>query len=70
MMQWLKKTLPDENYVSQKDGVPSHGTKKTQQFLKDKMAIFWHKDFWPSNSPDLNPLDSYKSILKDVILII
>ena len=35
----------------------SHEAKKTQQFLKNNMGTFWPKDFWPSSSPDLNPLD-------------
>ena len=57
VVSWLKRTFPDENYVLQQGGFPSHGAKKKKQFLKKNMANFWLKDFWPSSSPDLNPLD-------------
>ncbi|QQP57906.1 Uncharacterized protein FKW44_003059 [Caligus rogercresseyi] len=44
------------NYVFTQDGAPAHTFKKTQEFCKGNMA-FWPADFWPSSSPDVNPLD-------------
>ncbi|QQP49604.1 Uncharacterized protein FKW44_010330 [Caligus rogercresseyi] len=39
------------------DGAPAHTFKKVQEFCKGNMASFWPADFWPSSSPDVNPLD-------------
>ncbi|KYM79084.1 hypothetical protein ALC53_10478, partial [Atta colombica] len=30
-----------------------------QNWLSDNIDMFWSKEFWPPNSPDLNPLDYY-----------
>ena len=30
-----------------------------QNWLSDNVDMFWSKDFWPPNSPDLNSLDNY-----------
>jgi len=27
--------------------------------LSGNMGMFWSKEFWPPNSPDLNPMDYY-----------
>jgi len=27
--------------------------------LSDNINMFWSKEFWPPNNPDLNPLDYY-----------
>ena len=37
MVPWHQKTFPDRNYMFQQDGAPSHGARKTQQFLKDNI---------------------------------
>ncbi len=34
-----------------------HLAKRTQQLRPEKMRRFWSKEMWPSNSPNLNPLD-------------
>ena len=44
------------SYVFQQDGAPAHTAHKVQTWMKENMA-FWPKDFWPPQSPDLNPLD-------------
>ncbi|QQP40475.1 Uncharacterized protein FKW44_014522, partial [Caligus rogercresseyi] len=49
--------IPRNNYVFTQDGVPAHTSKKVQEFCKGNMASFWPADFWPSSSPDVNPLD-------------
>ena len=36
----------------------SHESSCTK-WLSDNVNMFWSKDFWPPNSPDLNPLDYY-----------
>ncbi|QQP52179.1 Putative transposable element, partial [Caligus rogercresseyi] len=50
-------TFPMNNYVFTQDGAPAHTFKKAQEFCKGNMASFWPADFWPSSSPDVNPLD-------------
>ena len=34
-------------------------THLVQNWLSDNADMFWSKEFWPPNSPDLNPLDYY-----------
>ncbi|QQP39318.1 Uncharacterized protein FKW44_020169 [Caligus rogercresseyi] len=53
----LKSTFPMNNYVFTQDGAPAHTFKKAQEFCKGNMASFWSAHFWPSSSPDVNPLD-------------
>ena len=57
LLPWLRKTFPAGNYVFQQDSAPAHASRRTQDWLRSNMAEFWEKDVWPSNSPDLNPLD-------------
>ena len=56
VLHWVKKITNNVNYVFQQDGAPEHTAKIVQQWLKTNMN-FWSKDFWPPQSPDLNPLD-------------
>jgi len=44
------------NWILQQDSAPSHSSRDTQYFIQGR-AVFIDKDEWPSNSPDLNPLD-------------
>ena len=44
------------NYVFQQDSAPAHTAKYVKEWLGSNMN-FWPKDFWPPQSPDLNPLD-------------
>jgi len=46
-------------YIFQQDGAPAHTSHLVQNWLSDNIDMFWSKDFWPPNSPDLNPLDYY-----------
>jgi len=32
---------------------------EVQNWLSDNMEMFWSKEFWPPNSPDLNPMNFY-----------
>jgi len=57
VLPWLKANYPEGNYVWTQDGAPCHTAKKVQKFCKDNFADFWPASFWPSSSPDLNPLD-------------
>uniref|UniRef100_A0A0K2TN17 Uncharacterized protein n=1 Tax=Lepeophtheirus salmonis TaxID=72036 RepID=A0A0K2TN17_LEPSM len=57
IVPWLKTTYPVDNYVWTQDVAPSDTSAKCQKLCADNVAVFWHKDMWPSSSPDLNPLD-------------
>ena len=41
------------------DGAPAHTANKVKKYLQKNWVkdILWPKEFWPPNSPDLNPLN-------------
>ncbi|VDP18585.1 unnamed protein product [Heligmosomoides polygyrus] len=54
--------LVAENFVSgqcvlQQDWAPAHSARSTLAFCESHFSDYWTKDFWPPNSPDLNPMD-------------
>ncbi|CAK9807113.1 Transposable element Tcb1 transposase [Anthophora quadrimaculata] len=56
---WMETTASGRPYLFQQDGAPAHTSHLVQNWLSDNVDMFWSKDFWPPNSPDLNPLDYY-----------
>ena len=42
----------------QQDSAPSHGPKKTQEWLATNVPCFISKKEWLPTPPDLNPLDN------------
>ena len=38
---------------------PAHTSNLVQEWLANHVSMFWDKNTWPPNSPDLNPLDYY-----------
>ncbi|QQP49708.1 Transposable element tcb2 transposase, partial [Caligus rogercresseyi] len=52
---WMDKKASEDvyngRYLFQQDSSPAHMAKKTQEWLQVYI--------WPSNSPDLNPMDYY-----------
>jgi transposase len=48
---------PDENWVFMQDGAPCHTARKTYKWMDTNNIKYWPKEYWPPNSPDLNPLD-------------
>ena len=44
-------------YIFQQDSAPAHLAKTPQDFCKHNFSQFITEKEWPSNSPDLNPLD-------------
>jgi len=55
---WMETVASGRPYVQQ-DDVPAHTSHLVQNWLSDNIDMFWSKEFWPPNSPDLNPLDHY-----------
>ncbi|CAF4597146.1 unnamed protein product [Rotaria sp. Silwood2] len=45
------------NWCLVQDGATAHTDRKTQDSCKKNLTSFIPKGRWPSNSPDLNPLD-------------
>lgn len=60
---WMDLVSDGKPYVFQQDGAPAHTSGIVQEWLSkqdpSRVGTFWPKDFWPPNSPDLNPLDYY-----------
>ncbi|CAK9829643.1 Transposable element Tcb1 transposase [Anthophora retusa] len=56
---WMEIVSSGKPYVFQQDGAPAHTSHLVQNWLSDNVDMFWSKEFWPPNSPDLNPLDFY-----------
>jgi hypothetical protein len=59
MKLWIKEVTVGKPYIFQQDGAPAYYSHLVQICLDDNMGIFRSNDFWPPNSPDLNPLDYY-----------
>ena len=55
ILLWVKKMTIGTDYIFQQDGAPTQTANSVQEWLKTNIN-FW-KDFWPPQSPDLNPLD-------------
>jgi len=58
----MQKLLPDikefsDYFTFQQDSAPAHCTKETVDLLKRETPDFIPPSLWPSNSPDLNPVD-------------
>lgn len=56
---WIETMTSGRPYIFQQNGAPAHTSHLVQNWLSDNMDMFWSKEFWPLNSPDLNPLDYY-----------
>lgn len=62
---WARTHFKNKPWTLQQDWAPAHSAKTTMALCNDLFPGVWGKDVWPSNSPDLNPLDySVWSILE------
>lgn len=62
---WAMQHFDGSTFTLQQDWAPAHSAKSTIDVCKKLFPGFWSKDVWPSNSPDLNPMDySVWSILE------
>jgi len=52
---WMKTVASGRPYVFQQDD--AHMSHLIQNWISDNVNMFWSKEFWPLNSPDLNPLE-------------
>ncbi|CAF1600072.1 unnamed protein product [Rotaria magnacalcarata] len=53
----MEMMLLENTGYFQQDGAKPHTHHLTQKWCRDKFPSFIHKDHWPPNSPDLNPLN-------------
>lgn len=56
---WIDQVAKWRPYVFQQDSAPAHKAKVTQNWMSKNLHSHITPDFWPPNSPDLNPLDYY-----------
>jgi len=51
------RSVAGDAYVFQQDSAPSHHAHQTVELLQRETPKFITPDLWPSNSPDLYPVD-------------
>ena len=59
MKPWIDAVTGGAEYVFQQVLAPAHAAEMTQEWCMTNLDMVWIKEFWPLNSPDLNPLDYY-----------
>ena len=52
-----RRLYPNEDFIFQQDGAPSHTSRVTQAYLDQNTPEYIKKDEWPPQSPDCNPMD-------------
>ncbi len=55
----MKSEVGGTKLTFQQDSAPTHKAQKTQALLKANNMDFWDPQTWPSNSPDMNPLNYF-----------
>lgn len=58
---------PHESFIFMQDGAGEHVSKDTQKYLRKTGITFWPKGIWPGNSPDLNPIEGFWSLLRSTV---
>ena len=56
---WMKRVARGRPFLFQQDGAPCHTAAKTVRFFQESGINLLKPQFWPPNSPDLNPLDYF-----------
>lgn len=68
VLPWSSVHFQNNDMILQQDWAPAHGAKTTMELCDRIFPGHLGKDLWPSNSPDLNPLDfSVWSVLEEKV---
>ncbi len=59
VIPWMKSEAGGTKFVFQQDSAPTHQAQKTHALWKANNVDLWDAQTWPSNSPDMNPLDYF-----------
>ncbi len=57
VLPWATDHFGGNGWAFQQDWAPAHKAKMSQSFCKEHFPDWWGPDLYPSNSPDLNPMD-------------
>ena len=57
LLHWAQNHFGENIWTFQQDSAPAHKAKKVQTWCNENFPDFINSQQWPSNSPDLNPLD-------------
>ncbi len=61
MLPSVEQLFKDADFIFQQDLAPAHTAKSTKSWLNDHgVGVF----DWPANSPDLNPIENLRGIVK------
>ena len=59
VIPWCNQVAGDRPWVWQQDSAPAHKSKETKSLALDECYDFVPFSYWPSSTPDLNPLDYF-----------
>ncbi len=54
---WMVQVAAGRPYLYKQDGALACTSHLEQNWCEDNLDMFWSKSFWPTSSPDLNPID-------------
>ena len=59
VIPWMQAEAAGRPFIFQQDSAPAHTAALTTSVLNANNVSFWPAQTWPSNSPDMNPMDFF-----------